>query len=463
MALANKEDKKGNKKKSGTRSSRADLEEENQRNAELEMQIQGEIEKAQGGDRVQGHVGGLDKEVEMVDSKEQRENTINKDSEFSVVAPRAPQTRSEREPRKAPVTSTKIFENSNFLKRSINDFSFTPEPLIRKFPRTWQKSKDSFFLQILFKLELLSETVESQTTQIVALETRSEELTTLLKRNNQANKANRAETQKIKTMADRVAAITSISASHSGLISAISSSQSTSKVGQSQTSASTVNKTSLNISPDLLQCAVSFNEKSIREIRNHLQALLKASEWTKAIDIQAMSRDNRKDHQHFVFVTTQAQEELLRIHKDEWLLNAFPKAKIQATTLYAIRVGSVNASAILDANTGRIKPKAALSISGENENLSVGRIEWLSQSGKKYWSMILYVRDKNQAEAILARSFMEVGGESAITQVWEERRIEEQRCFNFQKQGHLARACKEQTVCGNCAKIGHHHRDCIFS
>ncbi len=87
-----------------------------------------------------------------------------------------------------------------------------------------------------------------------------------------------------------------------------------------------------------------------------------------------MSKDNRKNHQHFVFVTTQAQEELLRIHQDECLLNAFPKAEIQATTLYPIRVDSINASAILDANTGRIKPKAALSISGENENLSVGRI-----------------------------------------------------------------------------------------
>ncbi len=202
MAPANTEDKKGNKKKGGTQSSQADLEEENQQNAELEMQIQGEIEKAQGEDRVQGHGGGLDEEEEMEDSIEQRENTINKDSEFSFVAPRASRTRNERESRKAPVTPTKVFENSNFLKRSINDLSFTPEPLTRKNPRTWQKSEDSLFSQILSKLELLSETVESQTAQIVALETRIEELITLSKGNNQANKANRAATRKIETMAD---------------------------------------------------------------------------------------------------------------------------------------------------------------------------------------------------------------------------------------------------------------------
>ncbi len=176
----------------------------------------------------------------------------------------------------------------------------------------------------------------------------------------------------------------STSLSHSGLISAIGSSQSTPKVEQSQISASIVNKTSSHISLDLSQCAVSLNEKPIRKIPNLLQALLKASEQTKAIDIRAMSRDNRKDHRYFVFVTTQAQEELLRIHKDEWLLKAFPKAEIQATTLYPMRVDCVNANSILDANTGRIKPKEALSICGENENLSVGRIGWLSQPGKKY-------------------------------------------------------------------------------
>ncbi len=202
----------------------------------------------------------------MERSKEQRENIMNEDSEFSFVALRRSQTRSERETRKAPVTPTMIFENSNFLRRSINDLSFTTEPLTKKNSRTWQKSEDSLFSQILSKLELLSETVESHTSQIVALETRIEKLTTLSKGNNQANKENGAATRKIKTMADRVAAIASTYTSHSGLISAISSSQSSANVGQSQINASNVNKTSSHISLDLSQCALSLNKKPIREI-----------------------------------------------------------------------------------------------------------------------------------------------------------------------------------------------------
>ncbi len=95
MAPANTEDKKGKKKKGGTRSSQADLEEENQQNVELEMQIQREIKKAQGGDMVQRHGVGLDKEEEVEDITEQKENTMNEDSEFSFVAPQASRTRSE--------------------------------------------------------------------------------------------------------------------------------------------------------------------------------------------------------------------------------------------------------------------------------------------------------------------------------------------------------------------------------
>lgn len=49
MAPANSEDKKGTKKKGGTRTRQADAEEETRHNAELEMQIREEMERAQKG------------------------------------------------------------------------------------------------------------------------------------------------------------------------------------------------------------------------------------------------------------------------------------------------------------------------------------------------------------------------------------------------------------------------------
>ncbi len=165
----------------------------------------------------------------------------------------------------------------------------------------------------------------------------------------------------------------------------------------------------------------------------HIQALIKSTDCTKSVEIQAMSKDNCQDHRYFLFVAPQVEENLLCIHTDEWLLKALPGARIQATTFYPIRVDSVNASAVLDSSTGRILDHAAIGISKENEGLMIGRIGWLSQPGKKYGSMVLYLKEKSQVNVLLAKGFLDVGGESATTQVWEARDKVEQRCFNCQK------------------------------
>lgn len=220
-------------------------------------------------------------------------------------------------------------------------------------------------------------------------------------------------------------------------------------------SSSSLKKSSPHLVVDLSECASSLNERPLKEIRQHLQASIKKSDRIKGIDIRAMSR------RYFVFVSSQAHEDGLRVHLDDWLPKSFPKAQVQSTKFYPIRVDSVNASAVLDPTSGRVSPDVALSISEENGNLSVGRIGWLSQPGKKYGSMVLYLKEKSQADAMIARGFLEVGGESGTTQAWEDRGKTEQRCFNCQGQGHLARSCKEATVCGNCAQTGHHHRECL--
>ena len=75
--------------------------------------------------------------------------------------------------------------------------------------------------------------------------------------------------------------------------------------------------------------------------------------------------------------------------------------------------------------------------------------------------MVVYLKDKAQANMMLVKRFIEIGGNSATTQIWEEKRKRKQKCFNCQKQGHLARTCKENTVCGNCAEVRHYHRNCL--
>lgn len=51
----------------------------------------------------------------------------------------------------------------------------------------------------------------------------------------------------------------------------------------------------------------------------------------------------------------------------------------------------------------------------------MGKIELLNQLGKKYDSIILYLKKKSQVEAMLAKGFLKVRNESTITQIWEKR------------------------------------------
>ena len=197
----------------------------------------------------------------MEDNVDMGEGGINENSEFNFVAPHASRNMRENATSgKEPVTPTKVQGNSSFLKRSLDDLSFTPEPPVRKNPRTLHKIKDHLHVDILSKLKSLSKVVESQTAHIVALESwvesqtahivalesQVEELSTLSKDNLQANKANRASTKKIETMAGQVAAMASITISLSGPSNPASSSKSIQKLDQqSHTSPSNVNKTGL--------------------------------------------------------------------------------------------------------------------------------------------------------------------------------------------------------------------------
>lgn len=164
-----------------------------------------------------GDESRLEEEEEKEDSSDQEEGTINEESAFSFIVPRQPVTTPKSKTlRKSPITPTKISGDSNFLKRSINDLSFTPEPLTRRNPRITQGDENTILRQILSKLDMLSQTVKSQSAHILTLEKQLEEFTTHSKGDIQADKANRATTKKIEIMADRVAALAATTISSTG-------------------------------------------------------------------------------------------------------------------------------------------------------------------------------------------------------------------------------------------------------
>lgn len=112
-------------------------------------------------------------------------------------------------------------------------------------------------------------------------------------------------------MVDRVAAMTSITTSPPGPSYPASLSKSIQRLDQqSHISPSNVNKINPHLILELAQCTVYLNKKPLKTIREHLQASFKAFNQTKEIDIRAMSRDNRKNHRYFMFVTSQAQKNI---------------------------------------------------------------------------------------------------------------------------------------------------------
>ncbi|MCJ1349973.1 hypothetical protein MMC31_008216 [Peltigera leucophlebia] len=137
---------------------------------------------------------------------------MNADAKFDFMGPKTlPSMPNSEGPNGDPVTPTKFSEHSSFLKKSINDLSFTPEQVTRKNPRFLEGHDNGILAQILSKLGSLSDTVNSQTALILALEKRVEELASPSKGCTQANKANHLAVKKIETMADRVAAMAATS------------------------------------------------------------------------------------------------------------------------------------------------------------------------------------------------------------------------------------------------------------
>ena len=262
------------------------------------------MERAQEENLIRGGASGLEEEEEeeeedmkeMEDSLEQEEGTMTESPAFSFAIPRpSAAMRKGAAISKPPITPNKISRDTNFLKRSINNLSFTPERLTRKNPKNTLGDENSILKQVLVKLETPTQTVESQTTHILALEKQLGGLNTHSKGNVQANKASRAATKKIETMADRVAAMAAKSAPLSSQSSLANESQSSAKSSPNRKILN-AKKTSPHLVVDLSDCASPLRERPLKDIRAHLQSSLKCNERNKAIEIKAMSRDNRQDH-----------------------------------------------------------------------------------------------------------------------------------------------------------------------
>lgn len=318
------------------------------------------------------------------------------------------------------------------------------ESPIRKIARALlgRSEMESQISDILKVIKELAHTVEKRTTEIL-------ELKRLVEEKNSAKVAPQP-TSKSLTMASHLATIT-LAGPLPNSTPALSSQRPGPMKPVQLNSGS-------NIIVDLSACDVPVKERTFSELRKYLQSSLQGFEGTQKVVLKGMNKDGKKEHRFFLFFHSEKDEEKARIHAGNWLSIGFPRGYIQSSITHKVKVKNVRVDAIINTTTNRITDEACMALSKES-GYSIARIGWLSGPGKTYGSMVIHFTQKKDADDVLARGLMELGGESACT-TQQADKSGAQRCFKCQLFGHMARQCTNKTVCGNCATEGHTHKDC---
>ena len=346
-------------------------------------------------------------------------------------------------PAKSQGTSVTAQQPKINLKRPADPLGGSP---IRKTARTLvEKSEiESQMSEILKVVKNLSQIVDKQTLEI-------QELKKLVKgANKKATEATLVPVRESSTMASHLAAVMAASPQPENVLLSAAPHQAQAKPAQP--------KGGPNLVIDLSDCDVSVKERTFLSLRKHLESSLQGFDETRNVVLKGMNKDGKREHRFFLFFNSDEDEKKARIHARNWLSTAFPRGNIQSSVTHKVKVNNVRADAVIDLSTNRPAERACHTLSQES-GYSIARIGWLSGPGKKYGSMVVHFTEKKEADEVLARGLMEVGGESACATVWTDK-PEVQRCFNCQQFGHLAGRCQNTTICGNCATSGHSHKDC---
>jgi len=115
---------------------------------------------------------------------------------------------------------------------------------------------------------------------------------------------------------------------------------------------------------------------------------------------------------------------------------------------YPVKVDRVHRATLRPDGTVAVSKGATEAVAQEN-GVQIERISRLSRAtDKMYGSVVMFFAHQHEAEALLARGIIDVGGEMAYTRPYERRQIPT-RCFKCHQYGHQEARCKStELVCG---------------
>ncbi|KID94909.1 reverse transcriptase, partial [Metarhizium majus ARSEF 297] len=208
---------------------------------------------------------------------------------------------------------------------------------------------------------------------------------------------------------------------------------------------------------DTLHCTVDTSrveegdrqKAQIGAIRQAIENEVREKEGHETWRCAAVVKDARNADRINVICRNETE---LQLVKEAAERTAVPGARVLRDQLYKVKVDNANRTAVVDGE-GNILPGAEEALGAEN-NVKIAKISWLSkrEAGKAYGSMVVYVTKGSDARRLLDNHYFDLAGESAKTNVFEER-VGPVQCYRCQEIGHKRFACKKAEVCGRSLRV----------
>lgn len=207
---------------------------------------------------------------------------------------------------------------------------------------------------------------------------------------------------------------------------------------------------------DLLK--LPYKDEDASTLKHRFNTAFKACPATKEAKCTGILKTPGDSTKVKLLFKSQEEVDCVRTNED-WFKVHFRGARLQGEQWYPIKVDRVNRMAISEGNGWTIRDTAAKEV-GEENNVSVAKMRWLSApSEKAYGSLVVYLVKYSDAQDLLERQLMDFKGEAGFTGVFE-RRMVPSRCFKCQKYGHQEFRCQGEEICGKCASPGHRELNC---
>ena len=160
-----------------------------------------------------------------------------------------------------------------------------------------------------------------------------------------------------------------------------------------------------------------------------------------------------------LITTTRTESRLILEKSSEWLHVIAPSARVKRTTFtvfaHSIRKSDINITQQL---------QTATKIQEQNQRahpgLEILRVSWpkgSEKNGKKVGSLIIEVPTATAANRLITEGLVFGNEIKECERFVREARVTQ--CYNCQRFGHIARVCRNNTTCANCAGL-HSTRNC---